>query len=252
MLTSRSCRDQLSRLKGYTRRSKQKVLQPVSMSDQQDQPNFQIVSEKVIHQRYLTVYDTQVQFPPSNSASTAQTPPLSLHFDLVGHPQANFQYAVTFPFHPHPLHPSDWRKGQVTLLREYAQGVNQLVYCLPTGAYDPRKHSTLLDCAKAELSEEALLRSPHTNTSSWHCLLESNDSPGIIEVKWCKNRFLPFIVVDAELDPRPGNRDKEEVFMEVMRVSVEEAKRLARSGEMLLPSVATIYLAIDWLESRNL
>lgn len=226
------------------------------MSDQRDQqPNFNIVSEKVIHQRYLTVYDTEVQFLSSNSSSTAQTSPPSLHFDLVGHPQANFQYAVTFPFHPHPLHPSDWRKGQVTLLREYAQGVNQLQYCLPTGAYDPRKHSTILDCAKAELSEEALLRSSPTITppsSSWHSLLESDDSPGIIEVKWCKNRFLPFIVVDPEQDPEPGSRDKEEVFMEVMKVSVEEAKRLARSGEMLLPSVATVYLAIDWLESRNI
>jgi len=117
---------------------------------------------------------------------------------------ADFQFAVTFPFHPY----KDGRKGgEVTVIREYAQvrlplawgcvltvtaccmeldshahgvgaspmrrlhvnaiskphcnrartarqGPNCLMYCLPTGGFDRRKHSGLEDCAKAELSEE--------------------------------------------------------------------------------------------------
>ena len=47
-----------------------------------------------------------------------------------------------------------WWSAQVTLLREYCQGPNEMMYVLPTGGYDARKHSTLQDCAAAELSEE--------------------------------------------------------------------------------------------------
>ncbi len=50
--------------------------------------------------------------------------------------------------------PSCSAPAQVTLLREYAQGVNQLAYSLPAGAFDPRKHATAEDCARGELSEE--------------------------------------------------------------------------------------------------
>ena len=43
---------------------------------------------------------------------------------------------------------------QVTLIREYAQGPNALMYCLPTGALDPKRHKDLEECAARELSEE--------------------------------------------------------------------------------------------------
>lgn len=43
---------------------------------------------------------------------------------------------------------------QVTLLREHCQGPNAMLYTLPTGGYDPRKSSSFLAAAQAELSEE--------------------------------------------------------------------------------------------------
>ena len=43
---------------------------------------------------------------------------------------------------------------QVTLIREFCQGPNCLGYCLPSGCFEPKKHATMEDCAKAELSEE--------------------------------------------------------------------------------------------------
>ena len=56
------------------------------------------------------------------------------------------------PRHARP--PALPRPQEVTLLREYAQGPSALAYCLPSGAFDPRKHRSWLDCAQAELSEE--------------------------------------------------------------------------------------------------
>lgn len=45
--------------------------------------------------------------------------------------------------------------GEVTLLREHCQGPNEMMFVLPTGGFDPRKHTDWLQCAKSELSEEA-------------------------------------------------------------------------------------------------
>lgn len=93
-------------------------------------------------------------------------------------------------------------------MREYAQGPNELVFCLPTGSFDPKKHKDLEDCAKAELSEEALLRG-----GSMERLL-GEEAPGVPEVKWCANRFTPFICISPQPDEAPGSRDMEE-FIEV-------------------------------------
>lgn len=48
----------------------------------------------------------------------------------------------------------------------------------------------------------------------WHRLLPPSH-PGLPEVKWCMNRFVPFLVVDPQPDPTPGSRDAEEASMEV-------------------------------------
>ena len=153
--------------------------------------------------------------------------------------------------------------GHVTLLKEYCQGPNKMMYVLPTGGFDPRKHKDKLDCAKAELLEEVhifLLLRPqpvpwfirgrintagptdwnhedewwlHSGNSNvfvicqeiiiscgkdiltlrtiiptrawylqaglsggeWHQLIPS-DHPGIAEVKWCANRFTPFLCIN--------------------------------------------------------
>ena len=40
------------------------------------------------------------------------------------------------------------------MLREYCQGVNEMMYVLPSGAYDPKRHGDSQSGAAAELSEE--------------------------------------------------------------------------------------------------
>ena len=43
---------------------------------------------------------------------------------------------------------------QVTILREFCQGPNEMMYSLPAGSFDARRHSTFVECARAELWEE--------------------------------------------------------------------------------------------------
>lgn len=62
----------------------------------------------------------------------------------------------------------------------HRQGLNQMVWCLPTGGYDPRKHASWQACARAELSEEA-----HLEGGTWQPLVPE-EHPGIAEVKWCR------------------------------------------------------------------
>jgi hypothetical protein len=40
---------------------------------------------------------------------------------------------------------------------------------------------------------------------TWHRLL-SEDHPGLLEVKWCVNRFTPFLVIDPQVS---SSRDLE-------------------------------------------
>ncbi|KAF8056764.1 RD21A [Scenedesmus sp. PABB004] len=134
----------------------------------------------------------------------------------------------------------------VTLVREYAQGPHALAYCLPTGGLDPGRHADVAECAARELSEEAWLAG-----GQWHRLL-APEHPGLPEVKWCMNRFVPFLVVDPGTDPQPGSRDAEEASMEVLRLPLDEFRWLMVSGEMLLPSITTAYMALDRLRELGL
>lgn len=80
-----------------------------------------------------------------------QAPPAAYDFDVIGHPRSAFRFAVVLPFHPY----TDGRQGgQVTICKEFAQGVVAMMYTLPAGGYDPRKHATLAECAAAEMNEE--------------------------------------------------------------------------------------------------
>lgn len=61
-------------------------------------------------------------------------------------------------------------------------------------------------CALSELSEEAHLSGGEL------VKLTPQGSPGICEVKWCVNRFTPFLVIGPQGAEHPGNRDAEELI----------------------------------------
>ena len=85
--------------------------------------------------------------------------------------------------------------GQVTLLREHCQGPNAMMFVLPTGSFDARRHSGRKACARAELSEEA-----HLAGGRWEALLPAGHA-GLAEVKWSPNRFTPFLCIGPQARP---------------------------------------------------
>jgi len=193
-----------------------------------DNPGFHIEkAEEQMYKRFLQVQSRVVLYPDGRKAD----------FDIVGHPRGEYKFTVVFVFHS-----SD---RTVTLLREFAQAAlphAALVYGLVCGGYDPRKHISLKHAAECELSEEARLEG-----GKWTALLPGNDHPGVLESKWCRNRFTPFLCVDPAPAATPGSRDAEE-YLSVMRVPVEQLKALLLGGQMLTPSLTTCVLALARLE----
>jgi hypothetical protein len=57
-----------------------------------------IISEKVVYNRYLTVFDREVEFTqegdPSEGGGDGTTTSRRITYDIVGHPKSAFQFAV--------------------------------------------------------------------------------------------------------------------------------------------------------------
>eukprot|EP00884_Botryococcus_braunii_P018785 jgi/Botrbrau1/5590/Bobra.97_2s0018.1 len=226
----------LRRASSYSTTADVSVTGTRGLPEKLPQHEFRVQSEEVLHSRYLTVYSRKVELPPTLDGKVRV-----IDYDLVGHPKGEFKFAVSFPFHPYPDRPG----GEVTLIREYSQGSNEMSWALPTGSFDRTKHDGLEACARSELSEEARLTG-----GKWEALLKDGH-PGIQEVKWCLNRFVPFLCVNPQEDKEPGARDEAE-FMEIHRVGLEALRELMQSGDMQLPSLATCYLALDRLRDLRL
>ncbi|GHP06862.1 hypothetical protein PPROV_000560600 [Pycnococcus provasolii] len=197
-----------------------------------------VVHERVTHDRYITLYDRKVHFESKHMGST------SLDYDVVGHPKSNFRFACVMPVRVDKEH------GTVTttVVWEYAQGLNTMCATFPTGGFDASKHDSIVDTARAELAEEARLSGGELT-----CLVDADNHPGLVETKWCRNRFYPFLCVGAEtIRDNPPPRDLEEdLSMRVCEVSLVDLKRLLKSGDMLPPSVHTAYLGLEELARRG-
>ena len=165
-------------------------------------PGFRVEGEeREVYRRFLAVYDRKVVYPDGRAAD----------FDIVGHPRS-YHFVCVFVFHT--------ADRSVTLLREFAQaGLPEaaLVFGLACGGYDPRKHRSVQHAAESELSEEARLEG-----GRWTRLLPF-DHPGVLEAKWCRNRFTPFLCVDPQPAAQPLPRDAEE-HVEVLRMPTEQLR----------------------------
>ncbi|KAJ3210419.1 hypothetical protein HDU67_005332 [Dinochytrium kinnereticum] len=146
---------------------------------------FPLVKEdKVGYKRFLRMWQRTVQFPNG-----------PVEWDIVGHDVPNPTFCVMFPF--------STATKTTTLILEYMQGINGVRYSFPAGGFDPKKHRTREDTAREELSEEARL----ANGKLIPLLPEGTD--GIMELKWCTNKFLPYLVLDPIADSNPRPRDAE-------------------------------------------
>eukprot|EP00898_Chlorokybus_atmophyticus_P008352 jgi/Chlat1/8518/Chrsp80S00641 len=208
-----------------------------------DPGKYRVIKEETVYSRYIKVYDRVVEQPWGPSGHRQ-----SVAYDVVSSRHPPHRFVAVFPYCS--------SRRSVTLIREYCQGADALVLSLPCGVYEPGRHGTLEDAAVAELSEE---------------------------VKWCKNRFTPFLAIDPEVqctsqhvgltfsstvpqttpqqqmpallrqdDEAPAARDGEEGGMEIVEVPLSELPALLYGGSMLLPSLATCTLALHRLEAMKL
>jgi len=194
------------------------------------QPHAPVLSETTAYARYLTV---------TNRTVALNGPPVS--FDVVSHPRSAGRFVVVFPYHP-----ADPAAGRpvpaVTLVREFAQGPNALVWTLPAGGFEPAKHANLEAAGRAELAEEAGL-----GGGEWTSLLPA-DHPGLPEVKWCANRFTPLLCYGPAPLAAPPPQDAEECIVEVVNMPVPDLVALLRSGaDVLGPAFTTAWLALEAL-----
>ncbi|KAJ3301934.1 hypothetical protein HDV03_005555 [Kappamyces sp. JEL0829] len=135
-----------------------------------------------------------------------------------------------------------------------------MCYTLASGGFDPKKHDGILQCAEQELLEEARLRVAVVGTapdqfqagvSTLVPLVPVNGNPGIPELKWSRNRFIPFVALDGTHDPDGGERDAEELI-EIHDLSLEAWNQLILEGKVMPTAVQTTLMAVDWLKRNQL
>ncbi|KAI9479617.1 hypothetical protein BDB00DRAFT_948102 [Zychaea mexicana] len=188
-----------------------------------------VISETQLHKRYISVWNRKTRFDDGRE----------IEWDVVGHDTPYPTFVTVFTF--------DSKKKTTCILKEYAQGTNEVKYTCTAGSYDRRKHSSPLESAEHELSEEARLKG-----GKWINMLPDDQPDGISELKWGKNRFVPYLCIDPEQDPQPRARDNEE-WMEVINdVPIADLKRFITTGQVMLPSVQTAWMALDYLAEHGL
>ena len=207
----------------------------------------QTVQETVAYKRYLAVYDRTVEFSSPTTTPANAEEKISIKYDIVGHPRSGFRFVAVLPFH------SETR--EFTVCREYIQSVNASGVTVPTGGHEPEKHGEdSANAAKAEMNEEAklvggrlvnLMEKKSENEGD----REVGEEEGFIETKWCRNKFVPFLCVDPKdvEEGQEGKLDVEEFALETFRVDLKELKRMMYSGEMMLPSIITCQMSLDYL-----
>ena len=194
-----------------------------------------IISDNAVHSRYLTVYNRVVEFAAEDGRGGTKT----FAYDVVGHPKSDFKFVCVAPFHSRTTTTSG--EPEFTIIREYAQGSNSTCVVLPSGGFEVAKHASLEEAATDELHQEAHL------VDGTLTKLIADDNPGLLETKWCRNRLIPFLCVDGVQAKEEATRDAEEFHMTHERVTVREFRRMMYGGEMMLPSIVTGQLAIDFL-----
>ncbi|KAF1805287.1 hypothetical protein FB192DRAFT_1362196 [Mucor lusitanicus] len=189
-----------------------------------------VVSEEIQHKRYITVWNRTTEFDDGRV----------IQWDVVGHSTPEPTFCVVFTF--------DTKTKTTCILKEFAQGTNEIKYTCVAGSYDRRKHASITQAAQHELSEEALLTG-----GQWINLLPSDyNEDGVSELKWGKNRFIPFLCLDPIKDENPMARDAEEYMEVVHDVTIKDLKTFITRAEMMLPSVQTCWMALSYLEEHEL
>ncbi|KAG0168171.1 hypothetical protein DFQ28_004929 [Apophysomyces sp. BC1034] len=189
----------------------------------------EVLSETPAYKHFVTVWNRKTRFSDGRV----------VEWDVVGHNTPYPTFVTVFTFNS--------VKKTTCILKEYAQGTNEVKYTCVAGLYDRRKHDSPLESAQHELSEEARLTG-----GKWICLLPEDQKDGISELKWGRNRFVPYLCLDPHLDPQPRARDAEECIEIVHDVKIADLKKFITHGQVMLPSVQTAWMALEYLAERKM
>jgi hypothetical protein len=132
--------------------------------------------------------------------------------------------------------------ASTTLVKEYHPGVQKLLYGVVAGVFEPAKHSSSLQCAQAEVEEEA-----QRVSGTWIPLLEGVNATIPLE-KYSDNVFTPYLVLDTEITATPKPPDAEELIEIIENVTFDELMKIILAGEMNIVSSFSVVLALQKLE----
>jgi ADP-ribose pyrophosphatase len=128
--------------------------------------------------------------------------------------------------------------GTVVMQRQFRHTVGEWLLEVPAGKLSPGEEP--IDCARRELEEETGIRA-----YSWHGLGSIVVSPG-----FCDERIWLFLATDLEAGEQHLEEDE---VLELERVSLSEAERMALSGEIVdAKSTCAILRAAAWIRSSGL
>eukprot|EP00274_Cyanoptyche_gloeocystis_P006111 CAMPEP_0196666396 /NCGR_PEP_ID=MMETSP1086-20130531/64492_1 /TAXON_ID=77921 /ORGANISM="Cyanoptyche gloeocystis , Strain SAG4.97" /LENGTH=219 /DNA_ID=CAMNT_0042003585 /DNA_START=243 /DNA_END=902 /DNA_ORIENTATION=- len=193
-----------------------------------EDPEFSIIREEIVYQKYMMLISQDVKYPNGKV----------INYDVTASQMDDYTAVTIFPFCT--------KTKTTTLLREYCPGPNAMMYSLPGGGYDKSKHRDLQHAAECELSEEAQLRG-----GTWVPLMASVKN-GVAMGKSTKNRFVPWLVLDPEPDPNPMAQDYEEFIMPHRGIPIDDLQDIIFSGEILLTSCITSFVALEKLRSMSI
>jgi hypothetical protein len=208
-------------------------------------PEFIIHEERLAFKRYLKLWHRRIEFPDGRI----------IDWDCIGEASPGPHFCVVFPYN------SQTRK--VRVIREYWQGINEMGYSLASGGFDEKKHKSIRECARFELLEEARLIISEENLIPLieHRIDESlalnstiSDTTqvyGIAELKWSRNRFIPFVCIDAAEDKDMQGVLDEEELIHLEDMGLDEWNELILKGKVALPSVQTTLMALSYLRNNK-
>lgn len=192
---------------------------------------YQVLSDKVVYDRYARVYSRKVQFPDGKQ----------FDFDVWGRVWKNDSFGVV------TVIPFDRETRTFTLIREYNIAHARFSYVFPTGQMERAKHASNEAAAAAELEEEAQLRCNH-----WSNLLGGDEGRGAPQDKYQREVVFYYLCTDAEHVDDAAAVDEEEDIEVVHGITSKQLRELVAAGAMQSNQIAAAYLALDRLRSLHL
>jgi NUDIX domain len=185
-----------------------------------------VIGEKVVYDGWRKVVRKEVVMPNAKSVL----------FDVV---TTNGMPAVA-------VFVWDKESCTATVLQEYHPGPEKMMHGVVAGCFESHKHSSPLECAAAELEEEA-----HLKTSTLIPLLQDGETTVPFE-KYSDNRFYPYLALDCEPVANPKPLDDEEYIIIHKNVSYKRLMEMIAAGQFNVISSYTILMAIRKLTEMGL